>query len=80
MARYYFHIYNGHGETRDDEGVEMEEAVHARGMAVDSIRSIVADEARSGLIDLSGHIDVEDQHGDVVFTTEFKEAFNLRLA
>jgi hypothetical protein len=51
MARYYFHIYNGHGETRDHEGVEIGEA-DAHGMAVDSIRSIVSEEAREGLIDL----------------------------
>lgn len=78
MARYYFHIYNGHGETRDHEGVEIAEA-DARGMAVDSIRSIVSEEARDGLIDLRGHIDVVDQKGGLVFKTEFVEAFNLRL-
>lgn len=79
MARFYFHIYNGHGETHDHEGVELAEA-DARGMAVDSIRSIVAEEARDGLIDLTGHIDVVDQHGDIVLTTRFLEAFNLRLS
>lgn len=79
MARYYFHIYNGHGETRDHEGVEIALRADARGMAVDSIRSIVSEEARDGLIDLTGRIDVVDQQGDLVFKTEFVEAFNLRL-
>lgn len=79
MARYYFHIYNGHGETRDHEGVEIEHRAAAQGMAVDSIRSIVAEEARDGLIDLTGRIDVETEQGDVVFTTQFPEAFTLRL-
>lgn len=78
MARFYFHIYNGHGETRDDEGVETDQA-GAQGMAVESIRSIVAEEARDGLIDLTGRIEVADQRGDVVFTTGFPEAFTLRL-
>lgn len=78
MARFFFHIYNGHGETHDDEGVEIDQAA-APDMAVASIRSIVADEARDGLIDLTGRIDVADQHGDVIFTTQFQEAFTLRL-
>lgn len=79
MARYYFHVYNGEGVTRDDEGVEFEEQMAAQGMAVDSIRSIVAEEARGGVIDLTGHIDVADQRGDILFTAEFSRAFNLRL-
>lgn len=78
MARFYFHIYNGHGETHDHEGVELDEG-EARGMAVESIRSIVAEEARDGLIDLTGRIEVADQQGDIVFTTQFPEAFTLRL-
>lgn len=79
MARYYFHVHNGHGDTPDHEGVEVAEQALARTMAIDSIRSIVADEAREGLIDLTGHIQVVDQQGEVVFTTQFPEAFTLRL-
>lgn len=78
MARFYFHIYNGHGETPDHEGMELDEA-GARDMAVESIRSIVAEEARDGLIDLAGRIEVADQNGGLVFTTQFQEAFTLRL-
>lgn len=79
MTRYYFHIYNGEGETWDHEGVELDEQANAQGMAVDSIRSIVAEEARGGVIDLTGHIDVADQSGDILFTAEFSKAFKLRL-
>ena len=79
MARYFFHVYNGHGETHDEEGVEIEDHAGARGMAVDSIRSIVAEEARDGLIDLTGHIDIADLDGAIVFTTHFEEAFTMRL-
>lgn len=78
MVRFYFHIYNGHGETHDDEGVEIDQA-GARGMAMEGIRSIVSEEARDGLIDLTGRVDVVDRNGDVVFTTGFQEAFTLRL-
>jgi hypothetical protein len=48
-------------------------------MAMDSIRSMIAEEARKGVLDLDGFIDVLD-HGAVRLTRiEFPEAFTIRF-
>ncbi|MEJ5978087.1 hypothetical protein WG901_15655 [Novosphingobium sp. PS1R-30] len=78
MPRFFFHVHNGHGETHDDEGLDLPGQSHARSVAIDSIRSILAEEARHGLIDLQGHIDITEG-ADVLFTIAFTEAFELKL-
>jgi len=79
MVRLYFHTFNGEGDTRDDEGIELEDDHAAYSIALENIRSIVADEARRGLIDLEGHIDVADGEGQLVLLVPFVEAFDLKL-
>ena len=46
---------------------------------MDSIRSIIAEEARKGVIDLDGHIDIIDTSGQALTKITFPEAFTLRL-
>jgi hypothetical protein len=79
MPHYYFHVQNGNGFTRDDEGIDLENEASARAMAMDSIRSMVAEEVRKGVLDLDGYIEVLD-HGAVRLTRiDFPEAFAIRL-
>lgn len=78
MPRFFFHVHNGDGETHDEEGLDLPDQAHARGVAIDSIRSIIAEEARQGMIDLQGRIDITE--GDcVLLQIVFVEAFDLRL-
>lgn len=79
MPHYYFHVQNGHGLTRDDEGVDLADEGAARAMAVDSIRSMVAEDARKGMLDLDGFIDVLDENATPLTRIGFAEAFSLRL-
>jgi hypothetical protein len=79
MPRFFLHIYNGHGPVHDEEGSEAEDQAGARVIALDSIRSIVAAEAREGLIDLTGHIAIEDEAGNPLTDVRFPEAFELRM-
>lgn len=79
MPHYYFHVQNGHGFTRDEEGIDLEDEAAARAMAMDSIRSIVAEEARKGVLDLDGFIDVLDETATRLSRIGFSEAFSLRI-
>jgi hypothetical protein len=79
MPHFFFHVINGNGETPDEEGLDLESASAARRIALESIRSIVAEEARRGAIDLHGHILVKDAADNDLMTVEFIEAFELRM-
>ncbi|HEX9932378.1 MAG TPA: Crp/Fnr family transcriptional regulator [Allosphingosinicella sp.] len=74
MPRFFFNIRNGNGLTEDEEGRELDDAAAARAEAVKGIRSIVADEAKSGRIDLAGRIEVTDERGDALFDLAFGDA------
>lgn len=79
MARLYFHTHNGQGAVHDEEGREVQSEADAYRVALESIRSIVAEDARSGLIDLEGRLDVAESDGGLVLTVPFIEAFEIRL-
>ena len=79
MPRFFFNVYNGHGDTPDDVGSDLEDQAAARRLAVDSIRSMVAEDARRGTIDLNGRIEVNDPARNVLVTVDFAEAFELHI-
>ncbi len=79
MPRYFFNVSNGHGFTRDEEGIDLQDQAAAQRMAMDSIRSIVAEEARKGSLDLDGYIDVLDSSATRLARIPFPDAFALRL-
>ncbi|WP_338501405.1 hypothetical protein V6R86_01450 [Sphingomonas kaistensis] len=78
MQRYFFHIHNGIGFLPDKEGVVLSDLDNARSQAIISIRSILAEEIRmTGLIDLGGRIDIEDD-GGVTTVVPFCDAVEVR--
>ena len=79
MARYFIHVCNGTGLIRDEEGQEFADPEAAVEAALDSVRSIVSEEARRGLIELTGRVTVEDQSGRPVAEHSFRDAFRIRL-
>jgi hypothetical protein len=80
MPRYYFHIHNGTGFTRDEEGQELSGPDEAHEAALAGIRSILADELEAGGIDLDGRIEITDGEGAVERTVPFGDAVEVRLA
>lgn len=78
MPRFFFHIRNSNGLTPDEEGRQLPDAAAAREEALRGIRSIVADEALDGRLDLRGALDVADESGEALFSIAFAEAFELR--
>lgn len=79
MPRYYFHIRDGIGDARDEEGLEVADADAARAKAVEGIRSILAEDVKEGLLDLRGGVDIADEAGAVVLSVAFADAVELRL-
>ncbi|NJC34624.1 hypothetical protein GGR88_002138 [Sphingomonas jejuensis] len=54
MQRFYMHVHNGFGSVLDEEGLMLLDIDAAVRCAIDNIRSIVGEEARSGCVDLRG--------------------------
>jgi hypothetical protein len=79
MPRYFLHVFNSTGTARDDEGADLPDMAAARQLALDSIRSIMAMEARAGRIDLNGRIEIADSSGAVLDRVAYREAFVLSL-
>jgi hypothetical protein len=77
--RFFYHVFNGDGPTFDDEGLDLEDQAMARNIALESIRSMIAEEARGGAIDLTGRIEIRDAADNLLLTVNFTEAFRLTL-
>lgn len=79
MPRFFLHVCNGHGEILDEEGIELESHSAARKVAVDSIRSMISEDARRGYIDLTGFIAIRDESHNKLLNVAYADAFELRL-
>jgi hypothetical protein len=79
MPIFLFHVFNSVGTARDDEGSDLPDLNAAKDHALDSIRSIIAEEARTGRIDLNGHIEIADPAGETLGRVAYREAFDLKL-
>ncbi|HEV2568950.1 DUF6894 family protein [Sphingomonas sp.] len=79
MQRFFIHVWNGTGFVPDEEGQELPGPEAAVETAIDSVRSIVSEDARYGLIDLDGRVRVDDARGQTVAELAFRDAFTLRL-
>jgi hypothetical protein len=79
VQRYFFHVWNGTGFVEDEEGQELPGREAAIKVALESIRSIVSEDARQGLIDLNGRVCIADEQGATVAELAFRNAFDLRL-
>jgi hypothetical protein len=77
MARFYLHVINRLGSARDEEGAELADLQEANARAVEGIRSILADEAKAGRLDLDGRIEIADESGAIVRIVAFEEAFEI---
>ena len=77
MPRYYMHCCNGNGFTEDQEGVELPDKEAAMRKAVAAARDVMAGDVRSGLLDLTSFIEVEDEQHNLILTLTFLEAVTV---
>jgi len=73
---FFFDVINRTGFVEDQEGAELADREAARLQALDSIRSIVAEETRGGIVDLRGRIEVRGDAG-LIFSVGFEEAVKV---
>jgi hypothetical protein len=66
MPRYFFNVHDRHNPDPDAEGVELSDAESARKVAIEGARSLICDDIRSGILDLTGSIEVLDGVGQQV--------------
>lgn len=79
MARFYFQLYNSLGFVPDQLGQELPDLDSARQQAIGSIRSMVGEDAKQGLVDLGGRIEIMSETGDLLDVIRFADAIELRL-
>jgi hypothetical protein len=79
MARFFLHLYNSVGPIRDKEGIELANLEAAQDQAVQSVRSIIADEVQRGILNLQGRVEIADASGRVLRVLPYREAFELNL-
>lgn len=77
MPRYFFHLRDGEDILLDPEGRELDDREAVERMALDEARSIIADEARGGRIELNARIDVETEEGELVHRLDFVNAVEI---
>ncbi len=78
MPHFYIDIYNGNGLAEDSIGYDLPDVDAARKEALDGIRSIIADEARRGVLDLRGRAVIRGR-GDDLITVPFADAFEVHM-
>ncbi len=78
MPRFYLHLCDGGGFVEDEEGVELPDETAARTAALASARDIMMDEVRSGTLDLTSSIKVENEQRVLLFTLAFAEAVHIK--
>jgi len=78
MPRYHFHLVDGNGETRDEEGAQLPDLDAARHEALAGIRSILRDEIGGGSLDFAGKIRITDQNDQPLLDVPFLYAVEIR--
>ncbi len=79
MPRFFLHIRNSTGLTVDEEGHEFPDLAMAEAEAINGIRSVLAEDLRSGVLDLRGQVEISDEAGKLVRIVRFREALELYL-
>lgn len=77
MERYHFNLHERSGFVQDEEGRELPGMAEVRSEALKGVRSLVAEDAIQGRIDLSGRVEVVDSEGRAVFTLTFSDAVEI---
>lgn len=77
MPLYHFNLYNSIGFVPDEEGRELASLEEARAEAVKGVRSLVAEDALQGCIDLRGRLEVVENGSRVVLTIPFEETVEV---
>lgn len=77
MAQFYFHLHNDI-DVPDDEGHDLPDLQAARAHAMHQARMLVGELAKDeGRIVLHHRIDIEDEHGTVLDSVQFRDVVSI---
>jgi hypothetical protein len=76
MPRYFLHLRDSIDEVLDSEGVEMPPEAVA-GAALMAARECIAEDVKTGELDLHYRIDVHDENGNVAHSLQFADAVRI---
>ena len=76
---FYFHLHDRFGAVPDPDARELDSLEVARAQALKGARSIICEDVRDGIVDLTGRIDVYDGAGKLILSLPFNEAVELVL-
>jgi hypothetical protein len=79
VPRYHFQIINDTGLTPDPDGQRLPNLHEARWQAIRGIRSILSDEVKQGVFDVTGRIEITDSDQKPLAVVRFSDAIELRL-
>jgi hypothetical protein len=77
VPRYFFHVFNDQ-TSLDDEGLELPHLDAARAHAILGARSLMGDSLKQGHLDLSHHIAIQNERGELLLDVKFGEAVAVR--
>jgi hypothetical protein len=78
VPRYFFHVFNDQ-TSLDEEGQEFPDLDAARAHAIEGARSLMWDSLKEGHIDLSHHIAIQNDQGELLLDVKFGDAVAVRL-
>lgn len=77
MSRYFFHLRDGEDRLLDPEGRDLLTLPAVVAATLDEAKGIIAHDAHEGRIKLTYHLDVEDEHGQLVHRLDFEDAVEV---
>jgi hypothetical protein len=76
MPRYFLHLRDSIDEVLDPEDIEMPPEAVA-GAALVAARECIAEDVKTGRLDLHYRIDVHDENGKVAHSLKFSDAVKI---
>jgi len=76
MPRYFFNLSDG-TYYADEDGQDLPSANAARDVAMETARGIMADEVKTGELNLQEKILISDADGQIVTTIAFRDAVRI---
>jgi hypothetical protein len=77
MPRYFFVVHDGHGQSDDDDGLELLDLASARNEAIAGARSMMSDSIGRGTLDLTAYIVIENDRHTEVDCVRFRDVVSI---
>jgi hypothetical protein len=77
---YFFHLTEGDEVILDPDGSMLADLAAAQKVALEGVRSLVAEAVINGEQDYRGSLNVEDEHGAKLFTVNFACPIHIEAA